>query len=100
MPAVGARCDLRANRGRVKLVAADAVKSGFSTLPLKRAVIATIVPQPQSEEDERHQRAEDEGGGGELEHGDAKRCQILRISRRENCANVAAAVDAAHSDSR
>ena len=73
MAAARTACQLGAHHGRVELVAADAVKRGLPALAFERAMVASIVPQPQPEKHDRDERAVNDGGGGEIEHARAGR---------------------------
>jgi len=59
---------LNSDSGRVKLITANTVKRRPAPLPLKGAVIAPIVPQPEKQEDDGYKQAIDDGGYREVEH--------------------------------
>ena len=69
MSAARARTEFASARRGIKPVAADAMEGGLAPLPLKAGVIAAIIPEPERQENHRDERAVDDGGGGQSEHG-------------------------------
>src|SRR5690606_11941298 len=53
----------------VEVIAPDAVKRGFAAFGLKARVVATVVVDPQPEEEGCEAAAVDDGTGREVEHG-------------------------------
>jgi hypothetical protein len=52
------------NRARIKLVAADAVKRRFPTLPFERPVIPPIIPKPECQEYDGDERTINDSSDG------------------------------------
>ena len=69
----------------VEVIAADAVKRGFTAFGLKARVVATVVVDPQPEEEGCEAAAVNDGTGREVEHGkkrnenrDKKKSRVMR----------------------
>jgi len=84
MTAIWALAQVHSIRRGVDVVAADAVEGRFPPLAFKPAVIATVVIQPEPEEEQAHERAEDDRAGGEIEHAPSKRSLAGAVKSQSN----------------
>src|ERR1043165_9101255 len=88
---------LGARRRGIKRVAANAVERRLAPLDLEAPMIAAVIPKPEPEKNHPDQRAIDDGGRGEIEHG-RRHCggrargghfQIWGLNRTRLCSSSA-----------